>query len=306
MPPHNIAFKTPLREIPEAELSRTQSIAYYTGGFGDVWKCTWSTRNPPLAVAIKVVRVANSGETASVERTALSIRREAYVWANLEDDHVLPLHGITTGFGVLPAFVSSWMTDGSLESYLTKDPKPTLSTFQKLDMSGQIASGLKYLHEKGIVHGDLTPTNVLIESDGKLLLSDFGLSMAIAESGNPTFNSYHAGNVRWMAPEMVEEQARPTKPADVYSHGCIMLQLLCGQQPYSWVEQAIHVITAKLRGREPFSQFTDVDEDHKKYSLKCLSTECQDRPEVSKIVEFIEIELQKLPNNKSTLPMQLL
>lgn len=292
MLPHNIVFKTHLREIPEAELGRTQNNAHFAGGFGDIWKCTWFTRNPPLTVAIKVVRVADSDKTASVEKTALSIRREAYVWANLEDDHVLPLHGITAGFGVLPAFVSTWMTNGYLENYLKE--APTLSTSRKLDMSRQIASGLKYLHEKGIVHGDLTPTNVLIDSDGKLLLSDFGLSMVLAESGNPTFNSYHAGNVRWMAPEMVEELARPTMPADVYSHGCIVLQLLCGEQPYSWAAQAIHVITAMLRGRKPFGLLTDVDEDHKKYWLKCLSTECQHRPEVTGIVAFIEAELQKL------------
>jgi hypothetical protein len=56
--------------------------------------------------------------------------------------------------------------------------------------------------------------------------------MILAESGNPTFNSCHAGNVRWMAPEMIDtpdseegEPIKPTKPADVYSYGCIVLQV---------------------------------------------------------------------------------
>ncbi|KAG0701049.1 kinase-like domain-containing protein [Suillus ampliporus] len=298
-PPHNIDFKIPLKEIPEAELRRIQDSPNHTGGFGDVWKCNWSpsSRNRPVTVAIKVVRVTDSSQTPLLAKTARSIRREAYVWANLKDDHVLSLHGITSGFGVLPAFVSSWMPKGSLDSYLKQ--QTTLSTFRKLDMSQQMASGLKYLHEKGIVHGDLTPTNVLINSDDKLCLADFGLSMILAESGNPTFNSCHGGNVRWMAPEMIAlpEQGDPTKPtmpADVYSFGCIILQVLSGQQPYFPLVHAFHVMAAMLGGREPFRQLTGIDEGHKQYSLRCLSVNFNARPKVQEVLAFINAELQKL------------
>lgn len=72
--------------------------------------------------------------------------------------------------------------------------------------------------------------NVLIGGNRKLCLADFGFSMVLAESGNPTFNSCHAGNVRWMAPEILlvspqGESSKPSKPADVYSYGCIVLQV---------------------------------------------------------------------------------
>ncbi|KAG2753099.1 kinase-like protein [Suillus brevipes Sb2] len=300
MPSTKVNFKAPLKEIPEAELRKTQSSPHHTGGFGDVWKCIWSTSSsdPPVTVAIKVVRVPDSTQTALLAKTARGIRREAHVWGNLKDDHILSLHGITTGFGDLPAFISSWMAKGSLDSYLKE--QITLSTSQKLDMSRQIASGLKYLHEKDIVHGDLTPTNILINSDDRLCLADFGLSMILAESGNPTFNSCHGGNVRWMAPEMValpdSEQGEPTKPTmpgDVYSHGCITLQLLCGQQPYHPLVHAFHVMAAMLQGRQPFRQLIGVDEGHKQYSLKCLSTDLGARPKVQEVVAFIEAELRK-------------
>ncbi|KAG2140923.1 kinase-like domain-containing protein [Suillus bovinus] len=296
MLPPNIILKTPLIEIPSGELRKTKEIPNYAGGFGDIWECIWSTpsSNSPVIVAIKVVRVTDTSQTVPLEKAAWNMRREAHVWANLKDDHVLSLHGITNDFGVLPAFVSSWMTKGSLESYL-KEPI-SLSTSQKLDMSHQIASGLKYLHECGIVHGDLTPANVLINSDDKLCLADFGLSMILVESGNPTFNSCHAGNVRWMAPEMVEEQAKPTMPADIYSYGCIMLQLLCGEQPYIWKIQAIHVMAAIVRGGKPFKfdQLTGIDQGQKQYWLECLSTDSGARPKVQEIIAFIEAERQKL------------
>ncbi|OJA10592.1 hypothetical protein AZE42_11016, partial [Rhizopogon vesiculosus] len=106
-----------------------------------------------------------------------------------------------------------------------------------------------------ISHLNSFQTNVLISSDGELSLADFGLSMILAESQNYTINSCHAGNVRWMAPEMFampEEGGvtMPTKAADIYSYGCIMLRVCChfdcmystdvaqlfsGQPPYSWL-----------------------------------------------------------------------
>ncbi|KAG2158602.1 kinase-like domain-containing protein [Suillus bovinus] len=290
MPSHNIDFKTPIKEIPMAELMKTSHAPEHAGGFGDVWKCIWSTSssNPPTTVAIKVVRV-NPHMVTSLKMATRDIRREACVWAKLKHDHILSLHGITTGFGILPAFVSSWMTKGSLDSYLKQ--QPWLSTLQKLDM---IASGLKYLHEKDIVHNDLTPNNILIDSDDKLCLADFGLSMILPQSGSFMFYSCHAGNARWMAPEMVDVwQAKPTKPADVYSHGCIMLQLLCGQQPYFWVLNAFHVMAAILRGRKPFRELTGIDEDQKQYWLECLSTDFNARPKVQEIVAFLEAEIRK-------------
>ena len=87
--PPNIDFKTPLKEIPQGELTRLHNSPDHTGGFGDVWKCSWSTRsrNPPATVrpnskhahphwcvyhqvAIKAVRVADTSQIALLEKTA--------------------------------------------------------------------------------------------------------------------------------------------------------------------------------------------------------------------------------------------
>ncbi|KAG2108624.1 kinase-like domain-containing protein, partial [Suillus discolor] len=97
----------------------------------------------------------------------------------------------------------------------------------------EIAAGLQYLHDKDIVHGDLTDTHVLVSSDGRLCLGGFGLSMILAEYDNPTFNSCHSGNVRWAAPELFDEYAKPTKASDIYSYGCIMMQFRGGFPRYS-------------------------------------------------------------------------
>ncbi|KAG1835350.1 hypothetical protein DFJ58DRAFT_608391, partial [Suillus subalutaceus] len=72
--------------------------------------------------------------------------------------------------------------------------------------------------------------NVLIDDDGNLCLAYFGLSMILMEAQNSPFDDCHPGHVRWMAPEMLAIPEKggvvmPTKAADVYSYGCIMLRV---------------------------------------------------------------------------------
>ncbi|KAG2108160.1 kinase-like domain-containing protein [Suillus discolor] len=293
-PPHRVDFKIKPDNIPVTEVTKLESFPSGTGGLGDVWKCSWSRPQVgTFKVAIKSVRVPQADDTELVNRTSKRIRREAYVWITLEHENVLTFDGVVDGFGPLPALVSPWMENGSLDSYLKRGRVP--SKADKLRMLRQIAAGLKYLHDKGVVHGDLTCTNVLISADGKLHLADFGLSVILSESQNSTFNSCHQGNVRWMAPEMLAlpEQGGvvvPTKAADIYSYGCIMLQLFCGRAPYIWLTQAYHIITARVSGTEPFRHFTDIEEVHKEYSLKCISVRSGDRPVASAIVKFLGAE----------------
>ncbi|KAG2114466.1 kinase-like domain-containing protein [Suillus cothurnatus] len=291
-PSNRVDFKIKPHNIPATEVKKLELYPRGTGGLGDVWMCSWSRQSQveTSKVAVKSVRIPQANDTELVNRTSKRIRREAYVWITLKHQNILTFNGVIDGFGPLPALVSPWMENGSLDSYLKQGHVP--SRADKLRMLRQIAAGLEYLHDKGVVHGDLTCTNVLISADGSLHLADFGLSMILSESQNSTFSSCHQGNVRWMAPEMlaIPEQGgvvMPTKAADVYSYGCIMLQLFCGHEPYVWLTQAHHVIAARVAGVEPFRQFTGVEDVHKRYSLKCISVNYGDRPVASAIVEFL-------------------
>ncbi|KAG2060086.1 kinase-like protein, partial [Suillus hirtellus] len=229
--------------------------------------------------------------------------REVYVWIQLLHYNILPLEGVTFAeeFGLLPALVTPWMENGSLDDYLKReDVFNSDSTLQVRE----VAAGLEYLHDKGIVHGDLTATNVLVGSDGRLCLADFGLSMILAESGNATFNLCHSGNVRWAAPELFDEYAKPTKASDIYSYGCIMMQVrrvfpfkyhdadirqvFSGLQPYASFVEAFHVIAAVVMGREPFSQLApSINEEIERFAQLCLSRNMEYRPLVGEMVENI-------------------
>ncbi|KAG2096971.1 kinase-like domain-containing protein, partial [Suillus discolor] len=256
-----------------------------------------STQSQPEArlVAVKSFRIFVETDMQTLQKINKSIRREAYVWVPLSHDNILPLEGVIVDdeFGPFPAFVSPWMENQTLNDYLKW--KVGLSRAKKLTMAKEIAAGLQYLHDKGIVHGDLTDANVLVSSDGRLCLGDFGLSMILAEARNTTFNSCHAGNMRWMAPELVlveEEDAmsKPTKAGDVYSYGCIMMRVFSGHKPYHHIKRDAAIITAMYDNQKPFSRLVDISEEIQHLAQRCWSSNMEYRPLVGKIAESLRLQ----------------
>ncbi|KAG1794306.1 kinase-like domain-containing protein [Suillus subaureus] len=211
-------------------------------------------------VAVKAIR-APSQTDANLSPIVKKFRREVHVWIQLEHDHILPLEGVTIAeeFGPLPALVSPWMEEGSLDDYLKREFS-RLSDARKRELIWQITAGISYLHGKGIVHGDLTPSKVLIDRSGCLRLTGFSLSMILAEAGDAIFSDCHSGNTLWTPPEALragnedEDEAThkmPTKAWDVYSYGCVALQIFSGNRPYAWVTSPFNVMNAIQSGCVP-------------------------------------------------------
>lgn len=298
--PELVQFKIPPILIPATNIIKDGKFPVERGGVGDIWKCSMFTQyGVRRLVAVKSIRVLSVTDTKILHAIGKRVRREAYVWIQLEHDNILPLEGITVAeeFGPLPALVCAWMGNGSLDNYLNCNFS-NLSGERKLSMARDVAAGLQYLHDKDIVHGGVTPTNVLVSSDGSLCLGDFGLSVILAEAGNATFNSCHPGNVRWMPPEALrgededDDEAtdeEPTKAWDVYSCGCVVMQVLSGKQPYAWVTSILAVMGAIQKGRMPFRGFPFVDISKKIQDLvqSCLSWNPDCRPSVACIVKIL-------------------
>jgi len=286
--------------IPSATITKLELYPHGSGGLGDIWKCsmsTDSTQSGTRHVAVKSIRVLQSGDKEILRKAGWKIRHEAYVWIKLSHHHILPFEGVVDGFGQLPALVSLWMENGSLNDYLKKD-FGQLTDLRKLELVKQVASGLSYLHSEDIVHGDLTGTNILVDDSRNLRLADFGLSIVVAESGNQTFGSVQTGNTRWMAPEFLEFDfedggesqllLKPTKPGDVYSFGCVMLQILSGKEPYGRIINATQVISAIMRGWGPFRGVEiHMNETHRDLSSQCLTKEPQRRPSIVEVTTIV-------------------
>ncbi|KAG1749423.1 kinase-like domain-containing protein [Suillus lakei] len=186
------------------------------GGFSDVWKCIWIDKDK--RVAVKAIRI--QGDVKDREKKSRRLCREAKIWATLEDVHILPLLGLTWGFGPLPALVCPWVENGPLNSYLELKHK-NLSLGLRFHILQGLVSAVSYLHSQEVVHGDITGSNILIDGRGEPLLSDFGLSFLDVElTGNSYFTSCKPGNV------------------------------LSGRVPYSiWTD--FKVISEKFKGKEP-------------------------------------------------------
>ncbi|KAN0091371.1 Protein kinase-like domain containing protein [Tylopilus felleus] len=271
------------------------------GGFSDIWSCQLlHMQHPPERVAVKALRpmIANKKEY-QVKKKAVD--QELNVWGGLTHKNILPLYGVTHGFGPFLAFVCPWAENGTLSEYLEKF-ETQLDLKKRLTLLGDIAAGLQYLHSRNVVHGDLSGSNVLITKSGRACLSDFGLSTLVEQFLDTTVSGISfPGNIRWAAPELLEEcrEGRPTtqlssRRADIYSFGSITLQILSGKLPFHGVQRVVQIVIMISRGtkpsREPAWDGRAIPDVLWNFVESCWATPCT-RPTSEEIVDFIARQL---------------
>jgi mitogen-activated protein kinase kinase kinase ANP1 len=132
--------------------------------------------------------------------------------------------------------VTEYAPHGNLRKFLEQFKPPPVKVIQKLVR--EIIAALVYLHSKNIVHRDLKCDNILVGKDAMVKLSDFGLSRIISRSGN---TSEVAGSLNWMAPEVLSGQSYGL-PADIWSLGCTLIEMLAGKPPWSRLKAAKDII----------------------------------------------------------------
>jgi len=196
------------------------------------------------------------------------------------------------------------MKNGSLHQYLDtmrrgQSPPEMRRLFLLLL---QVVLGLQYLHSKDIVHGDLMPPNVLIDENGDALLADFGLSRLLADHETSFFASHSSGVIRWAAPEIIpldterldECVSKPNKASDIYSFGCIMMQVLSNCSPYFDMKTESLVVMAKYKGILPTRPASPAIADvHWCYIERCWSMQIEMRPLVDEVLDYIKGEHDK-------------
>ncbi|KAG9312360.1 kinase-like domain-containing protein [Chiua virens] len=232
------------------------------GGYSDVYK-RWLHYPDDLQkeVALKAFRF-NFGTDGSASDTSNSkmLRRELAIWRRLNHNNIVPFLGIAYGFGRrgTMSLVSLWMPHGSLQHFLTKYEN-ILRLDHRLNILYDIANGLQHLHGHGfpIVHGDLTPNNVLLDTDYTARLTDFGYASLVGKIPEALEHlqrsTRRAGALRWTAPEQIDadQTSSRTTKSDVYSFGCVALQVLSGKQPWSEVREDAAVVLRLFEGRTP-------------------------------------------------------
>ncbi|KIJ08712.1 hypothetical protein PAXINDRAFT_172803 [Paxillus involutus ATCC 200175] len=266
-----------------------------SGGYGSVYKCSLRDENDKsLEVAVKSFRYEIPQLQQEFSKT---LRREIKVWHKLRHDNIVPLLGIARGFASAISTVSPWISGGPLHTYLdTRDADLNLSDRFRL-LEG-VAAGLRYLHSFPVVHGDLSSGNVLIDNDGKARLSDFGLCAVLGGlNGGSSFalTACRPGTIKYAAPELVltPDSVQPSPASDIFSFGCIMLQVLSGQPPWGQMKEPAITLALDKRTRAPRptdGSIRDVDWNF----IQWCWLNADVRPKIGDVVTYISDVLASL------------
>lgn len=165
--------------------------------------------------------------------------KEAHALTALKHRHLLPVYGYGEQLGY-PYLVTPYMMHGSLADTLKQQGRCT--PVEVLTMLEQVASGLDYAHSKKVLHGTLKPANLLLSSDGSILVAGFGLTHilqlgGIEQSDHPyahllSIADTFLGPPEYMAPEIVQGQSIDIR-SDIYALGIILFELLSGKPPFT-------------------------------------------------------------------------
>jgi len=192
------------------------------GGVGEVWRAE-DTESGRI-VAIKTLLPALSGDPGFAER----FRTEVRAMAVLRDPAIVEILDFGRCDGV-DYIVMQYVAGESLRALMYREG--AMPPDRVMSLVAQAAAALHLAHEQGIVHRDVKPSNLLVQPDGRLLLSDFGIARMVATTRLTAAGSV-LGTVTYLAPEQITGD--PVSPAtDVYALGVVAYECLAGAPPFA-------------------------------------------------------------------------
>ncbi|KAJ3040330.1 hypothetical protein HK097_002584, partial [Rhizophlyctis rosea] len=239
-------------------------------------------------MAVKQVVLGAPGDAQKKKRED-ALRREIELLKELDDENVVRYLGseITqTHFNVFLEYISG----GSISSVLARCGKFNDHIVQCLTL--QILWGLEYLHERSIIHRDIKGANILVDTDGCVKISDFGISkkneyrMAYQRVTRMSMQ----GSIPWMAPEVAKGKGYGAK-VDVWSLGCLVLEMLTGLHP--WHKVRGNVIYLLGTGHSPPVPDT-LSDSARDFLGKCFTIDPEARPTATELLEheFVDVDLE--------------
>ena len=228
-------FHSDLSSIPEipdqiGEYEILQLIG--TGGMGEVYHARSNKPNYQREVALKVVKRGCLNE-AFAQRLEL----ECQALAMMNNDHVAKIYEVGRTADGVPFFTMEYLDDGKSITLYCDDNR--LTVHQRAALFLQVCEGVSHAHQRGVIHGDLKPSNILITmQNGKPVVKiiDFGVAMG---AGSMVFNPLSSspspdlrfGSLAYISPEQTYDNPEPDIRSDIYSLGIIFFELLTGA-PY--------------------------------------------------------------------------
>lgn len=208
------------------------------GGMGVVYRATELALDRP--VALKLIAPELTGDAAFRER----FLRESRLAASIDHAGILPVYAAGEVDGEL-YLASRFVAGTDLRALLDDGPLPPE---RAIGLVGQVADALDVAHERGLVHRDVKPGNVLVDSADHCYLSDFGLTTRLADGGT-TVSGRLAGSLDYLAPEQIRRGEIDGR-ADQYALACVLYELLSGAPPFRRETEA-QILWAHMQEEPP-------------------------------------------------------
>jgi serine/threonine protein kinase len=186
-------------------------------------------------VAIKVL----PPDVARDDQVVRRFQQEAKTAAKLDHPNIIPIYRVESEGG-LNYFVMKYISGTTLEDVLAKNEPLELEYIQRV--LWEAATALGHAHGRGVVHRDVKPANIMFDHDGRVMLTDFGISKALQAATGFTATGMIIGTPHYMAPEQAKGQAVDGR-ADQYSLGVVAYRMVTGDLPFAG--DSVHTILYK-------------------------------------------------------------
>ena len=258
------------------------------GGQGVVYRARQRSLN--RTVALKVIGLGQWSSTPHLRR----FRHEAEAAASLEHPQIVPIYEIGERDGSC-YFSMKFVEGGRLDELVKNEPMPPRRAAELLV---KIARTVQFAHERGILHRDIKPGNILLDSSGEPHLTDFGLARLIEQESTITNSFEVLGTPSYMSPEQAAGRAKELTPAaDVYSLGAVFYHILTGEPPFAGgtTYDTIRLVL-DTEPRNPRTRNPKIDVDLATICLKCLGKDPDRRyPTAEALADDLERWLRHEP-----------
>lgn len=240
-----------------------------TGSYGSVY-IGINQQNGELFAA-KQVELCNANSDERKKAMVQALRGEINLLKQLNHENIVQYLGSQVDSSNLYIFLE-YVPGGSIFSILAEQGKFDENLVRH--NIRQVLGGLNYLHDRCIIHRDIKGANILVDKRGMVRISDFGISQRTDDS-TEIAGATLQGSAYWMAPEVIKKQHYTVK-ADIWSLGCLMVEMLTACHPYPTLTpmQAIF----RIGGHVPPEIPEQLSREAEAFLLKTFTIECEERP----------------------------
>lgn len=237
-------------------------------------------------VALKLIRSDAFAED-DYSRLMKRFEREAKAQSSFSHPNIAPVYNYGN-FEGMPYFIMAFYSGGTLKDRMGNP----VGLEQAINWIFPLADALSYAHQRGVIHRDFKPSNILFDNKGNPVLTDFGIAKLLEESeGTLTETGFGVGTPEYMSPEQWHGKA--TQASDQYALGVVLYELITGRKPYS-AETPVAVALKQMNDPliQPSAYVPQIPEEVEKLLYKALAQNPEDRFESVRIFADALIEIQ--------------